>query len=101
MIDILPEASREPDLDEQRRSATVDRQAKDHGAEFSGQMLKVDEALERLRAEGAPLASLKPGQVFRRLSDRLREDGIHARELPSRSTFDRFRRGFGRRYGLR
>src|SRR6185295_18524861 len=61
-----------------------------------GQMLKIRQAIESMLEARAPVPSLKPGQVYRRICDELKGAGIHSYELPSRSTFDRFRRGFGR-----
>ena len=68
---------------------------------ITGQILRVKEGIEALLNQRAPIDKLKPGQLFRRVSDQLRASGFNARELPSRSSFERFRRGFGRRYNLR
>jgi len=58
-------------------------------------------ALEALRQNTKVLGRLKPGQLHRRIVDCLRELGFERREIPSRSTFDRFRRQFGPAFGIR
>ena len=70
---------------------------------INGQMAQFVYALEALRQDSKvpPLNQLKPGQLYRRLADCLRSRGFDNRELPSRSTFDRFRRQFGHAFGIR
>jgi hypothetical protein len=70
---------------------------------INGQMAQFVFALEALRqdSKAPPFSLLKPGQLFRRIADYLRSQGVERRELPSRSTFDRFRRQFGHIYGIR
>jgi len=70
---------------------------------ITGQMGHIVFALEALRqdAKVPPLIRLKPGQLHRRIADCLRDQGFERRELPSRSTFDRFRRQFGPAFGIR
>ena len=70
---------------------------------ITGQMAHIVYALESLRqnTKVPPLNRLKPGQLHRRIADCLRELGFERRELPSRSTFDRFRRQFGMAFGIR
>jgi hypothetical protein len=73
----------------------------DERAEIAGQMAKIKSAIETMLQEKVPVPLLKPGQLHRRVEDCLKKTGLNSKEIPSRSTFDRFRRGFGRRYGLR
>jgi hypothetical protein len=70
---------------------------------ISGQMGHILYALEALRQDSKvpPLDRLKPGQLHKRIDDYLRSQGFNQRELPSRSTFDRFRRQFGMAFGIR
>jgi hypothetical protein len=70
---------------------------------ITGQMGHIVFALEALRqdAKVPPLNRLKPGQLHKRIDDYLRAQGFNQRELPSRSTFDRFRRQFGATFGVR
>ena len=69
---------------------------------ITGQMGHIVFALETLRqdAKVPPLNRLKPGQLHRRIAHCLRDRGYERRELPSRSTFDRFRRQFGATFGI-
>jgi hypothetical protein len=69
---------------------------------IAGQMGHIMYALLALRQDTKvpPLGALKPGQLFKRIEDHLRRQGFHPRELPSRSTFDRFRRQYGALFGL-
>jgi len=68
-----------------------------------GKMGHVLYAIELLRqdAKVPPLNRLTPGQLHRRIADCLRLKGFENRELPSRSTFDCFRRQFGTAFGIR
>lgn len=70
---------------------------------ISGQMAHIVYALEVLRQdEKAPLLSqLKPGQLQKRIDKYLLAQGFDNRELPSRSTFDRFKRQFGLTFAIR
>jgi hypothetical protein len=70
---------------------------------ISGQMAHIVYALEGLRqdAKAPPLSQLKPGQLQKRIDKYLLGQGFDRRELPSRSTFDRFRRQFGLTFGIR
>jgi len=70
---------------------------------ITGQMGHIVFALEALHqdAKVPPLIQLKPKQLHRRIADCLRYQGFERRELPSRSTFDRFRRQFGTAFGIR
>ena len=70
---------------------------------ISGQMAHILYALEGLRqdAKAPPLSQLKPGQLQKRIDKYLLAQGFDNRELPSRSTFDRFRRQFGPTFGIR
>ena len=67
---------------------------------ITGQMAAIVYALESLR-QNTKVPPLKPGQMYRRIADCLRELGFERREIPSRSTFDRFRRQFGPAFGIR
>ena len=68
-----------------------------------GQMGHIVYALQGLRqdAKAPPLSQLKPGQLQKRIDKYLLSQGFDSRELPSRSTFDRFRKQFGARFGIR
>jgi len=70
---------------------------------ISGQMGHIVYALEGLRQNDKtpPLSQLKPGQLQKRIDKYLLAQGFDNRELPSRSTFDRFRRQFGLAFGIR
>jgi hypothetical protein len=70
---------------------------------ISGQMAHIVYALEGLRqdAKAPPLNQLKPGQLQKRIDKYLLAQGFDSRELPSRSTFDRFRRQFGPIFDIR
>jgi hypothetical protein len=70
---------------------------------ISGQMAHIVYALEGLRQndKAPPLSQLKPGQLQKRIDKYLLAQGFDNRELPSRSTFDRFRRQFGPAFGIR
>jgi hypothetical protein len=70
---------------------------------ISGQMAHIVYALEGLRQhdKAPPLSQLKPGQLQKRIDKYLLAQGFDNRELPSRSTFDRFRRQFGTAFGIR
>jgi hypothetical protein len=66
------------------------------GDVIKGQMAKIRKAIEEELAAGAPIADLKPGQVWKRSTDRMRNVWRCAPgEIPHRSTFDRFRRLHG------
>ena len=69
---------------------------------ITGQMAHIVYALEGLRqdAKAPPLNQLKPGQLQKRIDKYLLRQGFDGRELPSRSTFDRFRRKFGPTFGI-
>jgi hypothetical protein len=70
---------------------------------ITGQMGHIVYALEALRqdAKMPPLNRLKPGQLYKRVDNYLRDKGFDLVERPSRSTFDRFRRQFGPIFGIR
>jgi hypothetical protein len=70
---------------------------------INGQMGHLVFALEALRQDTKvpPLNRLKPGQLHKRIDKYLLDRGFDRRELPSRSTFDRFRRQFGATFGIR
>jgi hypothetical protein len=70
---------------------------------ITGQLATILFAIEALRQDPKvpPLNRLKPGQLHKRIDDYLRGQGFNQRELPSRSTFDRFRRQFGTAFGIR
>jgi hypothetical protein len=70
---------------------------------ITGQMGHLVYALEALRQDTKvpPLNRLKPGQLQKRIDKYLLDQGFDRRELPSRSTFDRFRRQFGAMFGIR
>jgi hypothetical protein len=70
---------------------------------ITGQMGHIVYALEALRQDSKvpPLNRLKPGQLYKRIDNYLRDKGFDLVERPSRSTFDRFRRQFGAAFGIR
>jgi hypothetical protein len=69
---------------------------------ITGQLAHIAFALRALSENTKiPLGQLKPGQLLRRVEDFLRREGFHSREIPSRSTYDRFRRQFGPTFGIR
>ena len=67
----------------------------------SGQMFMIRKSVEALLEKGDPLPILKPSQAWRRITEHLKGTGIHALEMPHRSTFNRFRKRYGSSYGLR
>jgi len=69
---------------------------------ITGQLATILFAIQALRQDPKvpPLNRLKPGQLHKRIDDYLRGRGFNQRELPSRSTFDRFRRQFGTAFGI-
>src|SRR5262245_57314795 len=69
--------------------------------EASGQMYIIMKGVEALLEKGDPLTVLKPTQCWRRITDHLKGTGINALEMPHRSTFNRFRKRYGSRFGLR
>jgi hypothetical protein len=69
--------------------------------ELTGQMFKIRKGVEALLEKGEPLSMLKPTQAWRRITSHLKGSGIHALEMPHRSTYNRFRKRYGARYGLR
>jgi len=69
--------------------------------EPAGQMFMIRKGVEALLKKGDPLPILKPSQAWRRITDHLKGTGIHALEMPHRSTFNRFRKRYGSSYGLR
>src|SRR5262249_50131876 len=71
------------------------------GPEPAGQMFMIRKGVEALLKKGDPLDVLKPTQCWRRITDHLQGTGIKALEMPHRSTFNRFRKRYGSRYGLR
>jgi hypothetical protein len=70
---------------------------------ITGQLATILFAIQALRQDSKvpPLNQLKAGQLYRRIADCLRGRGFENREIPSRSTFDRFRRQFGPAFGIR
>jgi hypothetical protein len=70
---------------------------------ITGQLATILFAIQALRRDPKvpPLDKLKAGQLYRRVADCLRGRGFENREIPSRSTFDRFRRAFGPAFGIR
>jgi hypothetical protein len=69
--------------------------------EPAGQMFMVREGVEALLEKGEPLRMLKPSQAWRRITSHLQGSRIHALEMPHRSTYNRFRKRYGSKYGLR
>ena len=88
----------------EERHATTEHSSADRTPETPeplGQMFMIRKSVEALLAKGEPLPMLKPSQAWRRITGHLSRIGIHAREIPHRSTFNRFRKRYGSRYGLR
>jgi hypothetical protein len=69
--------------------------AGNNDAIIDGQMAKIRKAIEEELGANAPIADLKPGQVYGRLCKRMKAWGLEPGEIPSRSTFNRFRRRYG------
>ena len=84
---------------------TIEQQIQINGAApaVTGQLATILFAIQALRQDpkAPPLNQLKAGQLYRRIADCLRSRGFENREIPSRSTFDRFRRAFGPAFGIR
>jgi hypothetical protein len=98
MIEIANDA---PRLAEGNGSASPDQFLPDQPPEPAGQMFMIRKGVEALLEKGDPLHILKPTQCWRRITDHLKGTGIHALEMPHRSTFNRFRKRYGSSYGLR
>lgn len=64
-------------------------------------MFMIMKGVEALLEKGEPLPMLKPTQAWRRITGHLHGTGIHALEMPHRSTYNRFRKRYGSKYGLR
>jgi hypothetical protein len=78
------------------RRGQPDHPVGEEATQIDGQMLKIRLAIEEELADGAPIAALKPGQVWKRCTDRMRNVWRCAPgEIPHRITFDRFRRLHG------
>jgi hypothetical protein len=88
-------------LIEEESAARPEHPSADHAPEPAGQMFMIRKSVEALLENGEPLPVLKPAQAWRRITDHLRGTGIHARELPHRTTYNRFRKKYGCRFGLR
>jgi hypothetical protein len=86
---------------EEARPAADPRCAPDREHEPAGQMFMIRKGVESLLEKGEPLSMLKPSQAWRRISDQLKGTGINTREMPHRSTYNRFRKRHGARYRLR
>ena len=67
----------------------------------TGQMFMIRKGIEALLEKGEPLRMLKPSQAWRRITSHLQGAKIHALEMPHRSTYNRFRKTYGSKYGLR
>jgi hypothetical protein len=73
----------------------------DRTPEPTGQMFMIRKSVEALFEKGEPLPMLKPTQAWRRITGHLQKTGIEALEMPHRSTYYRFRKTYGSKYGLR
>jgi hypothetical protein len=88
----------------EERPATTEHPSADRTPETpepGGQMFMIRKGVEDLLAKGEPLPMLKPTQAWRRITGHLQGTGIKALEMPHRSTYNRFRRRYGSKYGLR
>jgi hypothetical protein len=88
----------------EERPATSEHASADRTAEAPepvGQMFMIRKGVEALLEKGEPLPMLKPTQAWRRITSHLHGTGIHALEIPHRSTYNRFRKRYGTRYRLR
>jgi len=88
----------------EERPATFEHASADRTpdtAEPAGQMFMIRKGVEALLEKGEPLRMLKPTQAWRRITDHLQGTGIKALEMPHRSTYNRFRKTYGSKYGLR
>jgi hypothetical protein len=99
--DIATDTVRHVALVEVERPAKPAQSPADEAWVISGQMRMIRTGIEALLEEGKPLDMLQPTKAWRRITDQLQESGILAREIPHRSTYNRFRKRFGTRYGLR
>src|SRR5262249_57311061 len=88
-------------LIEGERPAEPEERSTVHALEPAGEMSKIRKAVEALLEKGAPLPMLKPTQAWRRITGHLKGTGIDALEMPHRSTYNRFRKRYGSKYGLR
>jgi len=88
-------------LVEEERTTEPEQRSTVHAPEPAGQMFKIREAVVALLEKGAPLPMLKPTQSWRRITGDLQVTGMHALEMPHRSTYNRFRKRYGSKYGLR
>jgi hypothetical protein len=82
---------------EEAPPATDPHCAPDGEQEPTGQMFMIRKGVEALLEKGEPLSMLKPSQAWRRISDQLKGTGINTREMPHRSTYNRFRKRHGAR----
>ena len=88
----------------EERPATIEHPSADRTPETPepvGQMFMIRKSVEALLEKGEPLPMLKPTQAWRRITGHLQGTGIHALEMPHRSTYNRFRKTYGSQYGLR
>jgi hypothetical protein len=79
----------------------LERPSAEQVPKSAGQMFKIRKGVEALLGESVPLSLLGPTQAWQRITDHLRETGVNALEMPHRSTFNRFRKKYGSRFGLR
>ena len=85
----------------EERPARPEHLSADRASEPDGQMFMIPRGVEALLEKGEPLPMLKPTQAWRRITGHLQGTGIKALEMPHRSTYNRFRRRYGSKYGLR
>ena len=88
-------------LIEGERPAESEERSTVHALEPAGQMFMIRKGIEALLEKGEPLPILKPSQAWRRITGHLKGTGIDALEMPHRSTYNRFRKRYGPKYGLR
>lgn len=88
-------------VEEERAARPEHSSVPPEASEPDGQMFMIRKGVEALLKKGAPLPVLKPNQAWRRITGHLTGTGIEALEMPHRSTYNRFRKKYGPRYGLR
>jgi hypothetical protein len=88
-------------IEKEDRPTRPEHPSSDCASEPAGQMFMIGNGVEALLKKGEPLRMLKPTQAWRRITGHLKGTGIDAREMPHRSTYNRFRRRYGSKYGLR
>jgi hypothetical protein len=88
----------------EERPATTEHPLADRTSETpepSGQMFMIRKSVEALLAKRLTVAHAQADPGVRRITDHLQGTGIRALEMPHRSSYNRFRKTYGSKYGLR